>query len=207
MPQIKLNFSRLSIPEKIARARQIITAMTGNPHFTTPQPPLSALTTATDELETAAGDAQTARQTAKAKPTIQNTKEDVVDRLFSQEGGYVFAVSGGDGAIIQSAGMDVRAAPGTVGIPSPPQALGATAGDHDGQMDLSWDPVIGAASYVIEISPDPPTADSWKHGGVSTKSTFTVTGLVPGARIWFRVAAVNPAGQSGWSDPATKIVP
>ena len=25
--------------------------------------------------------------------------------------------------------------------------------------------------------------------------------------MWFRVAAVNAAGQSGWSDPATKIVP
>jgi hypothetical protein len=207
MPQIKLNFSRLSIPEKIARARQIIAAMTGNAHFTSPQPPLSALTAATDELEAAANDAQAARQTAKTKTTIQNAKEDLVDRLFSQEGGYVFAVSGGNEAVIQSAGMDVRAAPGTVGIPSLPQALGATAGDRDGQMDLSWDPVIEAASYVIETSPDPPTATSWSHAGVSTKSSYTVTGLQSGSRIWFRVASVNPAGQSGWSDPATKIVP
>jgi hypothetical protein len=135
MAQIKLKFSRLSIPEKIARARQIVTAMTGNAHFTTPQPPLSVITAAADELEAAAdeleaaaADTQAARQTTTTKTTIQNSKEDVLDRVVSQEGGYVTATSGGDEAIIQSAGMDVRAAPGTIGIPSPPQALGATAG-------------------------------------------------------------------------------
>jgi len=207
MAQIKLNFSRLSIPEKIARARQIVTAMTGNARFTTPQPPLASITAATNELEQAASDVQAARQEAKTKTTIQNTKEDALDKLISQEGGYVTAVSGGDEAIIQSAGMDVRAAPGASAIPAQPQALGATAGDRDGQMDLSWDPVISATSYVIEISPDPPTATSWKHLGVSTKSSFTVTDLVSGSRLWFRVSAVNAAGQSGWSDPATKIAP
>ena len=207
MAQIKLNFSRLSIPEKIARARQIVASMTGNAHFSAPQPPLSAITAAADDLEVAAADAQTARQAAKTKTTIQNSKEDVLDRIVSQEAGYVYAVSGGDEAIVQSAGMDVRAAPGTVAIPAPPQALSATAGDHDGQMDLSWDPQIGAATYVLETSPDPPTATSWNHAGVSTRSTFTLTGLLSGSRIWMRVAAVNPAGQSGWSDPATKIVP
>jgi hypothetical protein len=207
MAQIKLNFSRLSIPEKIARARQIVTAMTGNAVFTSPQPPLAAITTAANELEQAASDVQAARQEAKTKTTIQNTKEDALDKLISQEGGYVTAVAGGDEAIIQSAGMDVRAAPGASAIPAQPQALGATAGDHDGQMDLSWDPVISATSYVLETSPDPPTGTSWKHLGVSTKSSFTVTDLVSGSRIWFRVAAVNSAGQSGWSDPATKIAP
>jgi hypothetical protein len=207
MAQIKLNFSRLSIPEKIARARQIVLSMTGNAHFTTPQPSLAVITAATDELEQAESDTQAARQEAKTKTTIRNTKEDGLTRLVSQEGGYVTAVAAGDEAVIQSAGMDVRATPGTSSAPTQPQALGATAGDHDGEMDLSWDPVVEAASYVIETSPDPPTATSWKHQGVSTKSSFTVTGLQSGSRIWFRVAAINASGQSGWSDPATKIVP
>jgi len=207
MAQIKLNFSRLSIPEKIARARQIVTALTGNAHFTSPQPPLASITTAANELETAFADVQAVRQEAKAKTTIQNTKEDVLNKLVSQSAGYVTAVGGGDEAIVQSAGMNLRAPRAAVGVPSQPQALAATAGDHDGTMDLSWDPVVEAASYVIETSPDPPTATSWKHLGVSTKSSFTVTDLVSGSRVWFRVAAINAAGQSNWSDPATKIVP
>jgi hypothetical protein len=207
MAQIKLNFSRLSIPEKIARARQIVTAMTGNPHFTTPQPNLVTISDAADLLEQAASAVQAARQDAKTKTTLQNTREDALDKLIAQAAGYVTAVSAGAEAIIQSAGMDVRATPGASTMPAQPQALGATAGDHDGTMDLSWDPVVDAASYVIETSPDPPTGTSWKHLGVSTKSSFTVTDRVSGSRVWFRVAAVNAAGQSPWSDPATKIAP
>ena len=95
----------------------------------------------------------------------------------------------------------------TSGKASTPMSLNVTNGDADGELDLSWEPVSGAKSYVIEISGDPPTNDSWKHAGVSTKSSWTATGLTSGTRYWFRVAAVSTGGQSGWSDPATKIAP
>jgi hypothetical protein len=91
--------------------------------------------------------------------------------------------------------------------PTLPAALTPTAGDHDGEIDLSWDTVRQAKSYVIEVSPDPPTATSWKHSAVSTRSRVTITDLVPGTRYWFRVAAISTGGQSGWSDPAMKIAP
>jgi hypothetical protein len=41
-----------------------------------------------------------------------------------------------------------------------PTGLSATAGDHEGEIDLTWDTVKGAKSYVLERSPDPPTANS-----------------------------------------------
>jgi len=207
MAQIKLNFSRISVRDKVTLVRQIIAAMEGNPHFPTPQPPLAALTTGADGLEQAEAEVQAVRQEGKTKTTIRNGKEDELDRLVAQAVGYVTMVSGGDEAIIQSAGMDVRAAPGVSVAPSQPQGLVATAGDHDGTMDLSWDPVLEAASYVIETSADPPTATTWQHQGISTRSSFTVQGLTSGARLWFRVAAVNASGQSPWSDPSTKTVP
>src|SRR2546421_5658761 len=81
------------------------------------------------------------------------------------------------------------------------------AGDHDGEIDLSWDTVSGAKSYIIEQSGDPVTPTTWTHKGVSTKSSYTASGLTSGTRYWFRVAAVNNNGQSGWSDPAMKIAP
>jgi predicted phage tail protein len=81
-------------------------------------------------------------------------------------------------------------------------------GDHDGELDASWDPVAGAKSYIIEIcSEDPATATNWKYAGISTKSKFTVEGLQSGKRYWIRVAAINSAGQSGWSNPVPKIAP
>lgn len=208
MPRIKLNFRQLSIPEKIAKARQIVTSLTGNPAFPTPTPPLVAVTGAIDDLESRHAEAQTVRQQAKTKTSAQNQSEDALDKIISQLTGYVESVGGDSEATVRSAGMDVRStASATSDNPAQPGALSATAADHEGEIDLAWDTVNGARSYVIEKSPDPPTATSWGHGGVSTKSRTTVNGLTAGTRYWFRVAAVGTGGQSGWSDPATRMAP
>lgn len=208
MSKIKLNLSQLSIGEKIAKGRQLVTALTGSLRFKTPSPALADITTAVNELETAAQDVQAARQEAKTKTTIQGNKEDLVDRLLTQLAAYVESVAGDDQEAIQSAGMDTRS-PRTsaTGAPPMPAALTPTAGDKDGEVDLSWEPVRQARSYVIERSEDPPTATSWTHAGISTKSSITIKGLKSGTRYWFRVAAIGPGGQSAWSDPATKIAP
>ena len=208
MPKVKLNISRLSISDKIAKCRQIITSMTGNANFPTPNPPLPTVTTALNELEGATNDAQRARQEAKAKTGIQNDKDDTVDGLMSQLAGYVESVAGGDEAIIRSAGMDTKAPPSQPSdIPSAPAGLGATTGDRDGEIDLAWEAVSGAKSYVIEQSVDPNAANGWSHAGVSARSSQTIARLTSGTRYWFRVAAINAIGQSGWSDPTVKIAP
>jgi len=208
MSKIKLNLSNLTIPQKIAKARQIVAALTGNTGFPTPSPALAAITGAANDVENAFGESQTARQTAKEKTNVQNQKEDVLNGMLTQAAAYVESVAGGNEQMILSAGMDVRApAVPATDPPGQPQALTPTAGDRDGEIDLSWDPVSGAKSYVIDRSGDPVTPTSYSHGGVSTKSTFTADGLSSGTRYWFRVAAVNNNGQSGWSDPPTKIAP
>ncbi|MBC8030072.1 MAG: fibronectin type III domain-containing protein [Pyrinomonadaceae bacterium] len=208
MSKIKLNFSRLPLTDKIARARQIVAALTGNPIFLSPTPALTAVTTAIDDFESAYVATQAARQEAKAKTTDQQNKEDIVDRLMTQLAAYVEAVAGDNEVLIQSAGMDLRAAASSAsGILSPPANLAATAGDRDGEIDLTWDTLAGAKSYVIEKSVDPPTPASWTHSAVATRSRATIEGLTSGTRYWFRVAAINANGQSGWSDPAMKIAP
>jgi len=206
--KVKLNISRLSITDKIAKCRQFVSAMTGNPNFPTPNPPLATITAGLNELETAANGALSARQEAKARTSLQNDKDDVVDGLMAQLAAYVESVAGGDESIIRSAGMDTKI-PGTAptDIPPAPANLNATAGDRDGEIDLSWEPVFGAKSYVIEQSNDPPTDTSWGHRSVSTRSSQTIDDLKSGSRYWFRVGAVNAVGQSGWSDPAMNIAP
>ncbi|HST51873.1 MAG TPA: fibronectin type III domain-containing protein [Pyrinomonadaceae bacterium] len=208
MSKIKLNLHSLTIPEKIARSQQIVAALTGNPNFTAPHPPLSEVTAAIDELETASNAAQAARQDAKAKTAAQNAKEEALDRIVTQLVGHVESIAGNDEAIILSAGLDVRAAaaPSTATHTAPP-TLTATVGDHDGEIDLSWDTVRGARSYVIERSADPPTETSWTHAAVSTRSHITIENLTSGTRYWFRVATITTTGQSGWSNPAMKIAP
>lgn len=208
MSKIKLNFRNLPIPTKTAKARTVVTSLTDNADFPTPSPALAVITAAIDDLETSAATVQSTRAKLKTDISEQNEKEDALNGLMSQLVGYVQSVAGDDETKIHSAGMDARSAKGPASSdPTLPEALSATVGDHDGEMDLSWDPVPKAKSYIIQVSVDPPTETSWQQAGVSTKSGFTVTGLTPGTRYQFRVAAVSTGGQSGWSDPAIKIAP
>jgi Fibronectin type III domain len=128
-------------------------------------------------------------------------------RAFTQLAAYAESVSGDNEIKIRSAGMDVRAAPVAGGDLEAPEGLSATVGDRDGEIDLQWNKVSRAYSYTIERSTDPPTAESWKHQAVSTRSSATVDGLTSGTKYWFRDAAVSPAGQSAWSNPVAKIAP
>jgi hypothetical protein len=122
-----------------------------------------------------------------------------------QLAGHVESIAGANDKLIHSAGMDTRAALSPAGELNAPVSLSATATDHDGEIELSWDRVLRAKSYVVEKSLDPPAPNSWAHAGVSTKSSITIRGLTSNTRYWFRVASVGPLGQSGWSDPATRV--
>lgn len=207
MAKVKLNFRGLPIPEKLVRAQQIITAMTGNANFTSPHPALAQVTTATNDLDAAYAAALAARQEARTLTNVVNTEEYAFDGLFSQLASYVESVSGGDEAKIQSSGMDIRSQGTNLGELSPPEALNASQGDHQGEIDLQWDKVERARSYVIERSTDPVTDTSWQHAAVSTRSSVTVEDLTSATKYWFRVAAVGSNSQSGWSNPATRIAP
>jgi hypothetical protein len=59
---------------------------------------------------------------------------------------------------------------------------------------------------VIECSQDPITETSWKNMGTVTEVKYVGNGATPGHKCWYRVAAVNRAGQGPWSDPALRPV-
>jgi hypothetical protein len=96
LSKIKLNLRSLSVPEKVARARQIVTALTGNADFASPQPALADVTASVNALETAYNEAQVARQEAKAKTSAQGQKEEEVDHILSQLASYIDSASGGE---------------------------------------------------------------------------------------------------------------
>jgi hypothetical protein len=208
MGKVKLNFSRLTIPEKLSRVKQITTALTGNPNFPSPQPTLAQVTAAANDLEGAANTAQVARQQAKTATSKRDALEEVLNTMMGQLAAHVESISGDDETKILSAGMDVRdtTTPGS-DPPSPPAALAMTEGDHGGELDAQWDRDARARSYITELSTNPNDPALWKQALVVTTSHATFSGLTSGQRYWCRVAAVNANGQSGWSDPATKIAP
>ena len=207
MSRVRLNLRSLSITDKIAKGRQIVTAMTNNPTFTTPHPPLAEVTTAVDELEKASASVQATKSELNTRMATQQGAETKVDQALSQLGSYVESVAGKDDGIVTSAGMETKASRSAPSSPGVPQALTAAPGEHEGEMNLSWKAVANARSYVIEFTIDPAAPASWLHAGIATSGNKTIANLKSGQRYWFRVAAVSAGGQSGWSEHATKVAP
>jgi hypothetical protein len=207
MPRVKLNFRRLPIPEKIARAQQIVAALTGNTNFPTPHPALADVTAAAATLETADDDAQAARREARRLTGERDRQEHKLTQLNTQLGAHVESVAGDDEAKIMSAGLETRSDRTTnTSAPEAPETLTATTGNHDGEIELSWDTVRGARSYVVERATDP-HAGPWTQAGVAPRSSLILEGLDSGTRYYFRVAAITLNGQSPWSNHAVKVAP
>ena len=207
MARIRLNLRNLSVTEKIARGRQIVTAITNNSSFANPNPPLPEVTSALDDLEKAFAAVQAARSEVATRTTTQDNASTKLDQTLTQLAGYVESVAGKDDTLITSAGMETKSSRSAPTVPTAPQGVSATAGEHEGEINLVWKPISNARSYVLEYSLDPATANSWTHAGVATAANKTITGLTSGKRYWFRVAAIGAVGQSGWSEHATKVVP
>jgi hypothetical protein len=207
MGKVKLSLKTMTVTAKVQFARQVVTSLTGNATFSNPEPPLSDLTDAATNLEAAFNTANVAHQNAMEKTSLMDDADTAINNILTKLGNYVDSTSNGDEAKILSSGMSVKAKPVPIGSLPQPTALAATEGDNEGEIDLSWDKVFGARSYVVEYTPDPITPTGWKSGGVSTKSSKSISSLQSGVKYWFRVAAVGAAGQGPWSDPATKYAP
>jgi hypothetical protein len=204
MPRIKLNIRNLSVPDKVVRGRQIVTAMTNNANFSNPHPSLSEVAASLTALEQAHTSLQGVKADVKAKTVAQEDAEAGVDKILGQLAAYVESIAGDDEKIITSAGLAMKLSRSAPSFLPPPDGLHATAGDHDGVIELSWKKVTNAKSYTVQLSPDPPTSESWTHAAIATSTFSSIEKLTSGKRYWFRVAAVGTLGQSGWSEPATK---
>ena len=103
--KVKLSLAAKNVPDKVEFGRTVHIAMTGNANFTTPSPALTALKTATDDLETAYNARQSGAHLAVAQ---MHLAEEAFDTLMTALGAYVDNVAQGAEDIILSAGMERR---------------------------------------------------------------------------------------------------
>lgn len=88
-------------------------------------------------------------------------------------------------------------------IPSTSTGITAYYATTKTSVFLAWSPVSSAETYDIEYS----TREDYLGSSNSsttinsvTSTQYTVTGLESGQKYYFRVRAVNPRGNSGWTD-------
>ena len=204
MSRIKLNL-RQAIPDKLHTGQQIIAAMTNNPNFATPHPPLADVAAALATLDEAYKAHQIAKADARTKANVADDAEIQLDSQLRKLAAYVESIADKDETIIASAGMQTKAARTTPSTLLAPEGLSATAGDREGEINLSWRKVENSRSYIIQISPDPPSPDSWGHAETVTIASKTIQNLTSGKKYWFRVAAIGSLGKADGVSPRRRL--
>lgn len=206
MAKPKLELKRKTDTELASFASTIVTAMTGNANFATPTPALPGLTTKITEFNARVADSAGKNNAARQATVDRETKRTELETMLTQLAGYVEAATAGDESKILSAGMQVRSAATPVGAMPAPANLSATAGDMDGEIDLSWQPVDGAGSYEVDCKLHNDAA-VWVRVKAVTASKLSAADLTPGSLYAFRVRAVGAAGEGAWSDEAVRRAP
>jgi hypothetical protein len=206
MAKVKLELSKKNTSDKVDFSKKLVTSMTGNANFPTPNPALEEVSTAAANVTAASDDVESTRKLLQTKMVYLTQMESTLDGLLTQLGNYVDNVSGGDEVKINSAGMDVKKERSSSGLPGKIIGLNATVGDNAGEISLYWDKDDVAKSYLVEIAADAATL-VWQSGMVSTKTRANLKNLISATRYYIRVAAVGAAGQGPWSDTVNKVVP
>lgn len=195
----------LSLPESaselVLTVAAILDAMTGNPFFPNPAPPLATIAAAVSELS----EANVATE-SKARDTVavRNEKQTALVSLLKRLKAYVQGVADDDPArgveIIESAHMSVwKPGPG----PKPP--FDVQAGPTEGSVSLAVRAAAKEASYEWQWSKD--GGQTWVTEPATLPAKTVVRRLPSGVLCLFRWRARLRKGVTEWSEPVSFRVP
>jgi hypothetical protein len=188
-------------------AKQVHTALTGNPNVPGPNPPLSTLHNLIATAESTSDAYEAEKAILRNKKNLRDEAMKALCNGLRLEADTVQAATGGDPDKLETAGFRASKPPSPVGIPAQVTRLVLEAGSIESTLKACWKPVRGVKVYEIESSPDPIGASTWTYKGTVTKAKATMNSFVSGSRIWLHVRAIGTAGPGPWSDPAVKTVP
>lgn len=201
--RITNGFDRLSDANLEVKANTIVTAMTGNTYFPTPNPDLPTLQAAVDAYVNALAVAKDGSYYDKA---VKNQKRAALIELLHALGNYVLYTSNGDEVAARSSGFTIAKAPSPAPEVSKAENLQLSDGPNAGELQLMFNRVKGAVSYIYQCAPDPITADTVWGDQTGTVRKAVFSGLESRQKYWCRVVAVGIKGQQVASDAVARIV-
>ncbi|MFI3184500.1 MAG: hypothetical protein QX198_00795 [Methylococcaceae bacterium] len=198
---VTYDFVRFSPIEQIPFYRNVISKMTGNSYFITPDVSLIEANAAIDALESAVIAASDGGHIAMS---VMHDQEKIVEIPFRHLAAYVERIAAGDETKILSSGFHPSRQP----IINPKAILAAYDGEHSGSVHLVAKAVPRARAYHFRMAKGgvPATDERWILCGVSTRADFMLSGLDVMQEYVFCVAALTPDGLSDYSTPIYKIV-
>ncbi|MFH0894349.1 MAG: fibronectin type III domain-containing protein, partial [Bacteroidota bacterium] len=170
-----------------------------NTVFLTPDVPLAQITTAVNNLEITYNQSQDG---GKQQTAAMYAAEKILDDLLRRQALYVERITFGNEAQALSSGFHTSKQHSPMLLPE----FTVKNGNKEGEIIAKHKAVKGAKAWAWQYCLDPITVTGWTFASMSTQAFFTIKGLNPGVKYWFRVAYVTSKGMSEWCDPYMKIV-
>jgi hypothetical protein len=189
-----------TVPALLLVAQRILQAMTDNPHFPSPNPPLKKFAAALADLEDAEA---TALSRARGTAAARNAKRAALVSLLTRLKAYVQGVADDSPeqarSIIESAGMNVQER-----VLPPKPSLAVKPAAVSGSVKLIARAVAKEASYEWAFSDD--DRKTWKPVPRAMQANTVVSGLTVGEWYSFRFRAATRKGTGDWSEAVAFLV-
>jgi hypothetical protein len=199
MATLKQGLSQLTAEGLVAKAEHVHAQLSAHAaEFTAPSPTLASLETDKEKLLKAIGEAMDGGRSA------HQAKRNALLKLkgtLRQLADYVANVANGNAQLIIDGGFELCAERKPSHLPGAPTNLDALTPDVTNAVKVEWKGEKRVRLYQVQMSTtDPAVAPAWNTVALVTKRQHTVTGLEPYKMYWFRIIAVNVAGESLPSD-------
>jgi hypothetical protein len=203
MAQLRITngFEGMTDLDFLGKVRFVVQQITGNSNFPTPDPTLASVTTLANQFEQAINDAEAGGSYDKS--VRDSKKEELIDTMHNLSN-YVLFTAKGDRLIAESSGFTIAKDPSPQPPIEKPEGLNLTDGANAGELLLLFLKVLGARSYMYQISLDPADQTKWvtQHGTVR-KNLFT--DLESGKKYYVRVVAIGTGNQIVYSDTISRV--
>ena len=188
------------VPALLGVARAILHAMTDNPSFPAPAPPLATVAAALAGLD----DAELATQTrTRGTVEVRNAKRAVLVGLLVRLKAYVQGVADENPdvamSLIESAGMFVKKRV----APEKP-VFEVTPGPVSGSVQMAVRSAGDRAGYLWSWSPD--GGETWYPAPGTLQSRTVLAALPARTTCSFRYRTVTKDGETDWSEPQLVLV-
>jgi hypothetical protein len=209
LPKAVLSISDLATKDKVAAVQAITSTAASSPVLKASpalQQAQKTLVAAHDAVEASLGTHDGAKKAQSAAEEDLRQKEAALVAAANAYRDIVNATPTLDEPAIAGLGLKVAGARGASPAMTPPQGVTTKLGQQPGAVSVSWTPVKGAKTYLVQTTEDPAAATGWVEAAAVTKAKVALEGLTSGKRTWVRVATVGPSGTSPFGEPVSARV-
>ncbi len=205
MPIVRITngFDNLSDSKLVTRASEIVRNMIDNPNFSQPDPPLADITDAIQEFQAAMVNALTR---IKYQVDFKDQKRQELIDMMHNLSNYVLYKSKLNAGIAASSGFSIVRQPTASPDITKPLNVKLSDGVNPGELEVSFDKVPAAKSYLYQYTKEPLTPTSvWESKNGTVRKT-TLKNLQSKVSYYVRIAALGVNDQIAYSDIVSRVV-